>query len=65
MMRYLEDREGEVMICRHILDEDELPWRSSKAGLEFFSALSVILIRPCCVSRVKLDIFKVVLMIVC
>lgn len=45
-------------MCRKILEEDELPWRRRSAGRSFLRPVSVILIMPWDVSRVKSGIMK-------
>lgn len=51
--RYCAVRVGEVSMCRKILDEELLPWRSRTAGEVFLRPVSVMLIMPWGVSSVK------------
>ena len=52
-MRYVALRVGDSKIWRNSFEEEEFPWRRSKLGLSFLRAVSVMLIRPWAVSRVK------------
>lgn len=53
MMRWRELRDGDAKMCFQILDDEELPWMSRRAGSLFLSAVSVMLIKPCGVSSVN------------
>ena len=56
MMRWVEVRDAEAKKCLHILDDDEFPWINRSTGKSFSRAVSVMLINPCPVLSVKLDI---------
>lgn len=47
---------GDPVMWRKILEDEELPWRRSRAGLSLCRAVSIMLVRPCSDSNVKDDI---------